>query len=87
MSTSIRNQAVAIPSELDDLVNYLDSLNERADVEQLGRLLSENVATIEVLNEFVQFGKLTYRRNLIKQNDWYELLCICWRSGQRSPDS
>lgn len=85
MSIDVRNQAPPIPTELNDLVKYLDSLDERADVQELGRLLDENTATIEVLKNFVHFGDVTYRRNLIKQNTWYELLCICWKSGQRSP--
>lgn len=85
MSTDIRNNSKTIPAELSELVNYLDSLQERADVAQLDRLLSENVATLDTLQSFVEFGDLTYRRNLIKQNTWYELLCICWKSGQRSP--
>ena len=85
MSIDVRNNSKPVPAELSELVEYLDSLTERADVSQLDRLLSNNAATLEALQSFVKFGDLTYRRNLIKQNTWYELLCICWKSGQRSP--
>ena len=85
MSTSIPPSIKTIPGELTDLITYLDSLSERANVEQLRRLLTENTSTLESLASFVEFGELTYRRNLIKQSAWYELLCICWKSGQRSP--
>jgi cysteine dioxygenase len=74
-----------LPAELRDLVDYLENLTRRADITQLRWLLSENRATLETLRPFVEFGPHTYRRNLISQGRWHELLCICWRSGQRSP--
>ena len=74
-----------LPVELRELVGYLDSLEERADVGRLNELLGENTATLESLRSFVEFGDKTYRRNLISAGKWHELLCICWRSGQRSP--
>jgi len=83
--TDYPKRAPEIPAELDSLVRYLDSLTERADVSKLENLLTENRATLETLQQFVHFGEVTYRRNLIKQSEWYELLCICWKSGQRSP--
>ena len=85
MRNETQYTAKQIPKQLTELVNYLDSLSSRADVDQLDRLLLENNATLESLKDFVQFGDVSYRRNLIKQNAWYELLCICWQSGQRSP--
>ncbi len=85
MNTSSQNQDVVIPVELRELVDYLDNLKERASVERLGQLLAQNTATRETLKPFEVFGDNTYRRNLICEGQWYELLCICWKSGQRSP--
>ena len=85
MTTDTSNASKTIPDELADLVAYLDSLSARADVEKLGQILRQNRASIETLQPFIEFGPLTYRRNLIRQSEWYELLCICWQSGQRSP--
>ena len=74
-----------LPIELRELVDYLEGLTERVDIERLNQLLAENTSTLEALKSYVTFGDKTYRRNLISQGKWYELLCICWRSGQRSP--
>ena len=77
--------AIAIPSSLSDLVCYLESLQERASIEDLGRLLNQLDVTIDDLKPYSIFGEECYRRNLIKEGEWFELLCICWKSGQRSP--
>jgi cysteine dioxygenase len=31
------------------------------------------------------FGTKGYRRNTISDGKWYELLCLCWRSGHVTP--
>ncbi len=85
MSTAQPQTTPIIPSELHDLINYLESLQSRADTQQLEQLLSANKADLSCLAPYMIFGESAYRRNLIKQGQWYELLCICWRSGQRSP--
>jgi len=54
-------------------------------MDRLNELLSDNTSTLEALKPYIDFGNKTYRRNLISQGKWHELLCICWRSGQRSP--
>ena len=85
MSSAPKIIQKSIPIELRELIDYLEGINERADLDRLRQLLSENTATLESLKDFVEFGDTTYRRNLIAQGPWFELLCICWRSGQRSP--
>lgn len=82
-----KNQAqqAILPIELRELVDYLEGLSQRADVDRLNQLLSGNSSTLDALKSYVEFGDTTYRRNLISQGTWYELLCICWKSGQRSP--
>ena len=74
-----------VPNALKELVQYLEGLDSRASIETLGALLNDLQLNREDLESFASFGELTYRRNLICENDWYELLCICWHSGQRSP--
>lgn len=77
--------AVAIPNPLQELASYLKSLSSRAPIEQLGEQLNSLNITVDDLKPFAEFGDGCYRRNLICEDEWYELLCICWRSGQRSP--
>lgn len=74
-----------IATGLQPLVEFLEGLNERAPIEELARLLRELDVTEGMLKPYKIFGDSVYRRNLICDNEWYELLCICWRSGQRSP--
>lgn len=74
-----------VPNPLKELVQYLDGLTERASVEKLEELLTSLEITRDDLINYAHFGPQTYRRNLICEGEWYELLCICWQDGQRSP--
>ncbi len=73
------------PQALKELVQYLEGLNERASIEKLNELLVGLEIRREDLESCIRFGPATYRRNLICESEWFELLCICWKSGQRSP--
>jgi cysteine dioxygenase len=75
---------VAIPECLEPLVDFLNRQTSRVSMDSLRRHLSELDVTVEDLRPFMQFGATCYRRNLICEGRWYELLCICWRSGQKS---
>jgi len=74
-----------LPAALSDLVEYLDGLTERAPVDELQKRLAGLNVSADDVAEYMHFGPATYRRNLICGTELYELLCICWRSGQRSP--
>jgi cysteine dioxygenase len=78
-------QTPAIPACLAPLVDYLNGLESRAPIERVRQLLEETGVTIDDVREFVEFGDSQYRRNLVTMGPWYEVLVICWRSGQRSP--
>jgi cysteine dioxygenase len=39
----------------------------------------------EDLKPYVRFGRSAYRRNLVHRGPAYQVLVLCWRSGQRSP--
>ena len=73
------------PQKLQPLIRYLDALQGRASIERLRELLAQTNVTLEDLREFVQFDDEHYRRNLVCMGEWYEILVICWKSGQRSP--
>ena len=74
-----------VPPKLQPLVNYLDSLSHRASLERLQELLTASNATLDDVRDFVRYESTTYQRNLVAIGPWYEVLVICWRSGQRSP--
>jgi cysteine dioxygenase len=71
--------------KLVGLIEYLDGLTARADLAVLGRLLEQAAVTREDLLPACIFGTRGYRRNTISEGPWYELLCLCWRSGHVTP--
>ena len=77
--------AVNPPVRLRPLLAYLDQLQSRASLERLRELLTETNIAIDDLRDFVAFDAVHYRRNLVCMGEWYEVLVICWLSGQRSP--
>lgn len=77
--------APAAPTSLRPLLAYLDGLDRRASIEDLHTLLAECTVTLDDLQAFVRFDGANYQRNLVTLGRWYEILVICWRSGQRSP--
>ncbi len=71
--------------KLAPLLAYLDGLSGRADLHALDRLLRDlNVQRADIEDACV-FGAKGYRRNTIKRTDHYELLALCWRSGDCTP--
>ena len=74
-----------IPPKLRPLVAYLDTLTARASIERLQELLATSNATAEDVRDFIRFEPGHYQRNLVALGPWYEVLVICWHSGQRSP--
>lgn len=74
-----------LPPSLRPLVDYLDQLTARAPIERLRELLEQTHVTLDDVREFVEFAPDHYQRNLVCTGEWYEILVICWLSGQRSP--
>lgn len=72
-------------SALAPLIEYLDGLtSERAEAGVLQRVLSGLELTIEDLGRFVVFDPEHYCRTLIAEGPQYQILALCWSSGQCS---
>ncbi len=71
--------------KLNPLINYLDSLNTKANLDSLEELLQNISVNTDDLKDYCIFGDSTYNRNPIKDSRWYSILLLCWRSGQFSP--
>jgi len=71
--------------KLRELVRYLDSLTKRADLSVLTNLLQGLDITREDIAPSCLFGQRGYKRNTISSGQWYELLALCWRSGDFTP--
>ncbi|MBU6413176.1 MAG: cysteine dioxygenase family protein [Planctomycetes bacterium] len=74
----------AVP-KLAELIDYLDGLKGQADLGKLAKLLSGLKLTRKDVAPACVFGEKGYRRNRISGSDHYELLALCWRSGDRTP--
>jgi cysteine dioxygenase len=74
-----------VPLALRPLVGYLDRLPGRAALAELEARLRDSRLTLAEVSGCVRFENDHYRRNLVASGLWYDLLVICWRSGQRSP--
>ena len=71
--------------KLTELIAYLDSLTGRADLSKLSTLLSQLSLTRKDVAPACVFGERGYKRNRISGSDHYELLALCWHSGDRTP--
>ncbi len=72
-------------AKLDPLKSYLDGLTKRAGVNELRAHLEALDISIDDVQEFVRFKPDRYQRNLVCEGPMYQLLVMCWSSGQRSP--
>lgn len=77
--------SLPVPPKLQPLVDYLNTLTARASIERLRELLAASNVTLADVRDFVRYEPGHYQRNLVALGPWYEVLIICWRSGQRSP--
>jgi cysteine dioxygenase len=71
--------------KLARLIAYLDSLNGRADLKVLSKLLGEIQITRQDILPACIFGAHGYKRNTISRSQHYELLALCWHSGHCTP--
>lgn len=70
---------------LNELIAFLDGLEERAPLASLVAELDELRVDCDELREHVRFSDQQYARNLVRKGPWYHLLVLCWKNGQRSP--
>lgn len=83
MTTS--QTSCAVSPKLGDIVAYLQGLRGRADLGALAKRLHVLDICREDIAPSCVFGTRGYRRNTIARGEWYELLALCWRSGDCTP--
>ena len=67
------------------LISYMDGLSGPADLQKIAKLLRDANVTREDMVVACKFNDVSYARNELAKSDWYQLLVICWKSGQSSP--
>lgn len=77
--------APSIPPSLENLVNYLDGLTGRAPLATLRDMLGSSPVTYADIEPFVRFRDECYQRVGLCSGEFYEMLVVCWKSGQMSP--
>ncbi len=70
---------------INELCRFLDGLEERVDLADLQIELSQLEITCDAVAEHARFSERGYCRNLVRSGEWYHLLVLCWKNGQRSP--
>src|SRR5438067_1327718 len=76
---------VPMNTSLQTLLDYLENLEDRAPLDELMVELSKARITCEDVADFMRFSERGYTRNLVQGGQWYNLLVLCWKNGQRSP--
>ncbi|MCH8821936.1 MAG: cysteine dioxygenase family protein [Planctomycetes bacterium] len=84
-TTTAKETIEAAYPKLQPLFKYLDSLKAPADLTTLTILLKNLDITRKDLGDACVFGEDDYHRMVLKDSRWYEVVCICWKSGQRTP--
>lgn len=71
--------------DLVRLIRHVDSWTGPADRSTIYNLLLDSPVTPADMIEACKFDNIRYARNVLARSQWYELVVICWRSGQSSP--
>lgn len=67
-----------------NLTALIDDLNTLASDEQKIALIEDVVIDFSEFEKYHHFGEHSYGRNLIYSNEDFEVILMCWRSGQQS---
>nr|AIF18034.1 Cysteine dioxygenase (CDO1) [uncultured marine group II/III euryarchaeote KM3_80_G12] len=72
-------------ASIQELVVWLDEIGRRPGLAELDRRLSALPINVDELRNHIGYAEQGYQRNVIKKNEHYELVAICWKSGQSTP--
>ncbi|MDP6662336.1 MAG: cysteine dioxygenase family protein [Candidatus Thalassarchaeaceae archaeon] len=86
MSDEDRDDLIACCKGLADTIEWLDSLNARPGLAELGARLDSLPLNLEALKQHIVYTEDNgYQRNIIKKTEHYEVVAITWRAGQDTP--
>tara|TARA_B100001105_G_scaffold235240_1_gene210284 strand:+ start:2901 stop:3353 length:453 start_codon:yes stop_codon:yes gene_type:complete len=67
------------------MADWLDGLERRPGLAELDDRLSNLEVNLNALRNCIGYSDDGYQRNVIKKNEHYELVAICWTPGQETP--
>ena len=86
MSDENRDDLIACCKGVADLIEWLDSIDARPGLSELGVRLESMPLNLEALKEHLVYTEdKGYQRNIIKRTEHYEMVAITWRAGQATP--
>ena len=86
MSDENRDDLIACCKGVADLIGWLDSIDARPGLSELGVRLESMPLNLEALKEHLVYTEdKGYQRNIIKRTEHYEMVAITWRPGQATP--
>jgi cysteine dioxygenase len=69
---------------LAELIEILDEDSANIGPEDMDDILRRVVVTATEIQQHARFSDLRYARNLVHKTDRFEVMVMCWHSGQRS---
>ncbi len=85
LSDEARSNLLSQCQGIRDLVDWLDGINRRPGLDELDLRLSGLQVNTGALEECIGYSEDGYQRNVIKKNQHYEIVAICWTPGQDTP--
>ena len=85
LSPEERSALSSACSGISGLIEWLDGLDRRPGLSELDTRLSNLEVNMEAIEECIGYSEDGYQRNVIKKTEHYELVAICWTSGQETP--
>jgi cysteine dioxygenase len=70
---------------VNQLVDWLQTFDERVSLEQLKSRLDDDSISAELLGDYIHFSDERYSRNLLAYGPQFYALVLCWQPGQASP--
>ena len=70
--------------KIAQFIEQFNGITKRPKLEDVVKKLQELKISTEDLGQYVQFHGNQYHRNLIFENKHVQVLCLCWKSGQKS---
>ena len=85
LSEEQRSTLLSKCESLKNLTEWLDGIDRRPGLDELDARLSSLEINVDALEDCIGYSEDGYQRNVIKKNEHYELVAICWTPGQDTP--
>ena len=85
LNSGTRENLLSECEGLSSLIEWLDTIQRRPGIKELGQKLESIEVNIPALKDCIGYAEDGYQRNVIKRTEFYELVAICWTPGQLTP--